>query len=309
MLDLSESIVGVSPAMAALKAYLPKVARSTATVLISGATGTGKECVAQALHAMGPRSRRPFVAINCAAIPDALVEAELFGHVRGAYTGAVAASEGHFVHADGGTLFLDEIAEMSMHTQARLLRVLESRQVTPVGSSRQAAVDVRVIAATNKSLEDLVRSGRFRDDLFYRLSVARLDIPPLRDRKEDIPLLVAHAIGQLNERERREVSLPDAELLRCLLEHDWPGNVRELRNLVEAVFIDPPSGRIGLADLPPAFRRIFEAYRTTGSTERDVLVSVLRRTNWNKAQAAKELNWSRMTLYRKLAKHHIDRTG
>jgi two-component system response regulator HydG len=303
---LGERLVGVSPAMAALKAYLPKVARSAATVLITGETGTGKECVAQALHELGPRHDGPFVEINCAALPESLIESELFGHVRGAFTGAVSASDGVFVRAQGGTLFLDEIGEMSLHGQAKLLRVLESRKVSPLGARYPREVDVRILAATNQPLEAQVRDGRFRADLYYRLGVARIDLPPLRERREDVPLLLEHAIRELNRRDQRSVQAPDAELLDCLVAYDWPGNVRELRNLVEVVFIDPPAGRISLADLPPVFRAIFAQHRQVASSERERLLGVLRQTNWNKAEAAKQLRWSRMTLYRKLAKYQLE---
>jgi DNA-binding NtrC family response regulator len=308
MQNLAEVIVGESPAIAALRSYLPKVAGSQATVLITGATGTGKEVVARVLHNIGPRHRHPFVGINCAAIPDSLVESELFGHERGAFTNAVSASKGHMVQADHGTLFLDEIDAMSPYAQAKLLRVLETREVLAVGSSRPVHVDIRIVAATNQSLETLVASNQFRPDLFYRLNVARLHLPPLRDRKEDIPLIIGSLLRELNARDNRSVSLPDADLLQCLLEHDWPGNVRELRNLIEAVYIDPPEGPIRLGDLPPVFRSLFLSYRRSNPTERERLIGVLQQTNWNKAEAAKQLNCSRMTLYRKLTRYNIEQS-
>jgi DNA-binding NtrC family response regulator len=305
--DLAETIVGVSPTIVALRAYLPKVARSSATVLITGSTGSGKERIAQAIHELGPRAERPFVALNCAALPDGLVESELFGHERGAFTGAVTASVGHVARADGGTLFMDEIGEMSAHAQAKLLRVLETRKVQPVGAGRAVPVDVRFIAATNRPLESLVADGAFRTDLYYRLNVARLSLPPLKERREDIPLLLDHAIGHLNARDRCSVGRPDPELLRCLVAYEWPGNVRELNNLVESIFIDPPQGPIGLAHLPPTFREMFARYRTSVASERDQLVLALQQTNWNKVQAARHLKWSRMTLYRRLAKYELHR--
>jgi DNA-binding NtrC family response regulator len=305
---LADTIVGISPAMVALRDYLPKVARSRATVLITGATGTGKERLAHALHASGPRSRHPFVAINCAALPDNLIESELFGFERGAFTGAVSSSRGHIVRADGGSLFLDEIGEMSLHAQAKLLRTIESRHVLPVGGSREVAVDVRIIAATNQPLETLVERKAFRLDLYYRLNVARLELPPLHERREDIPVLFGDMVRELNGRENRAVGEPDAEFLYCLMAHDWPGNVRELRNLVEAIFIDPPDGRVRLDHLPPVFRKLFGKYRVARSGEMDHLLEVLQETNWNKAEAAKRLNWSRMTLYRKLEKYNIHRS-
>jgi transcriptional regulator with PAS, ATPase and Fis domain len=303
--DLKETIVGVSPSIVALRDYLPKVARSKATVLITGETGTGKDQVAEILHSLGPRSHRPFVAINCAAMPDGLVESELFGHEKGSFTGAIGTSKGHILRSNGGTLFLDEIGEMSPYAQAKLLRVIETREVMPVGADKPISVDVRIIAATNQLLENLVEMKRFRADLFYRLNVARLDLPALKDRKEDIPLLLNNAIEELNRRDHCSVGPPEGELLECLMAHDWPGNIRELRNLVEAIFIDPPRGRITLNDLPPVSREVFGRYRMSNSEERDLLVAALRKTQWNKAEAAKQLSWSRMTLYRKMAKYQI----
>jgi DNA-binding NtrC family response regulator len=306
--ELSRTIIGSSPALCALRAYLPKVARSAATVLITGATGSGKERVAQAIHTIGPRAPHPFVAVNCAALPDALIESELFGHERGAFTGAIAANVGHVARAHRGTLFLDEIGEMSAHGQAKLLRALETRKVQPIGAPHPVPVDVRVIAATNQPLELLLGRGGFRRDLYYRLNVVRLDLPALKDRREDIPLLLGDAIQRLNDRDRGAVGAPDPELLACLTAHDWPGNVRELNNLVEAIFIDPPRGQVHMRDLPPVFRQIFEQYQRTASSERDRLVGALEQTQWNKAEAAKQLKWSRMTLYRKLAKYHLEDT-
>src|SRR5262249_28280948 len=229
-----------SPAIALLREYLPKVARSSANVLITGATGTGKERVARALHDIGSRRDGPFVAINCAALPEGLVESELFGRERGAYTHADTAARGQVAAADGGTLFLDEIGDMSLSVQAKLLRVIEQRVVIPLGGTRPLPVDVRIVAATHCSLETMVAEQRFRADLFYRLNVARLDLPPLAERREDLRPLIAHIIAELNHRDRREVSAIDEELLRAFMRHDWPGNVRELRNVLEAVFIDPP---------------------------------------------------------------------
>lgn len=292
--------------MAALRSYLPKVARSPATVLITGETGTGKERIATAVHQLSARRVRPFVALNCAALPDGLIESELFGHARGAFTSAHAAQPGRMVEAHGGTLFLDEVGEMSLAAQAKLLRALETREVRPVGGAPRA-VDVRIVAATNQPLEAQVASGRFRADLFYRLNVARLELPPLRERPEDVALLWRAACEELNRRDGARVSGPAPDLLAALEAHDWPGNIRELRNLAEAVFIDPPDGTVGIADLPQPFRRLFARYRSDASAERDRLVAALAATEWNKAEAAKSLNWSRMTLYRKLAHYRIDR--
>jgi transcriptional regulator with PAS, ATPase and Fis domain len=299
------SILGVSPPIVALRAWLPKVARSNATVLITGETGTGKERVARAVHDLSARAHGPFVALNCAALPDGLVESELFGHARGAFTGAHFATRGQMQQASGGTLFLDEIGDMPLSTQAKLLRAIEARSVHPVGGAAAIPVDLRVVAATNQQLETMVERGRFRQDLYYRLNVARIELPPLRERSEDVPVLLDAAIAELNAREHEHVGLPDHELLNCLLAHDWPGNVRELRNLAEALFIDPPRGQIRFADLPPAFARLLAPHRQSVSDERERLIEALTRTHWNKAQTAKALNWSRMTIYRKLAQHKL----
>lgn len=303
--EAATAILGTSREMAVLRDYLPKVARCDATVLITGETGTGKERVAQAVHRLSTRNRARFVPVNCAALPEGLIESELFGHERGAFTGAHSALPGKVAEADGGTLFLDEIGEMNPLAQAKLLRVLESREVSRIGSSRPISVNIRVVAATNQDLETLVRERRFRADLYYRLNVARIELAPLRERPDDIATLMAAYIAEHNRRTSNAVGPPDAELMDCLYQHDWPGNVRELRNLVEAVFIDPPRGRLGLDHLPPAFRRLFNGYRKAAPAERDQLVEALARTNWNKAEAAKSLNWSRMTLYRKLAKYQL----
>jgi two-component system response regulator HydG len=294
--------------MAAVRAWLPKVARSHATVLITGETGTGKERVARSIHALSNRAQGPFVALNCAALPEGLIESELFGHARGSFTGAHAASSGQMVEANGGTLFLDEIGDMSHIAQAKLLRVLETHEVRPVGGKRPVPVDLRLVAATNQRLEAMVSQGAFRADLYYRLNVARVELLPLRDRREDVPLLLEAVIAEFNARDGARVGSPDSEVMNCLLAYEWPGNVRELRNLAEALFIDPPQGSVHFADLPPAFARLFEPYRRQVSDERDRLIATLNQTHWNKAEAARALNWSRMTLYRKLEQYSISRS-
>lgn len=308
--DLRDGLYGSSAVMLELKDYVAKVARSDATVLLTGETGTGKERVANAVHGLGPRSGQPFVAVNCAALPEALIESELFGHRRGAFTGALGDFPGRFVEADGGTIFLDEVGELAPASQAKLLRVLEEREVTPVGSTQRRKVDVRVVAATNEELEDLVARRAFRADLFYRLNVVRIEMPALRDHPEDIGPIVEHFIDQHNRRRALRVGRPDRELMHQLQRYDWPGNVRELRNMVEAMFVDPPEDRpVHVDDLPPNFRRLFADQMRPGADERERLVEVLRDTNWNKVAAAQKMNWSRMTLYRKLAKYDLDRTG
>ena len=305
MFQLENAIVGVSPAMSALRAYLPKVALSRATVLVTGETGTGKERVAEAIHALSSRASGRLVVVNCGALPDSLIESELFGHVRGAFTGAHATTRGKVAEAKGGTLFLDEIGELSLFAQTKLLRVLETHEVQAVGSTRSERVDVRVVAATNRDPEAEVAAGRFRADLFYRLNVARLIIPPLRDRPADIPLLVQHVVTEFNRRDGRSVGALAGPIIDCLLSHPWPGNVRELRNLVESVFIDPPEGVLRLEHLPPAFQRLFARYRGTPESERGRMMQALELAQGNKAEAARALNCSRMTLYRKLAKYHV----
>lgn len=288
-----------------LREYIPKVARSEANVLITGETGTGKERVAESIHQESPRRNQPFVCVNCAAIPDSLIESELFGYERGAFTGAQEGYPGKLRLANGGTVFLDEIGDMSLAAQAKVLRVIESREVFPLGGRRVAAINSRFIAAINQDVEPLIAEHRFRRDLYYRLNVARILLPPLKDRKEDIPELFAYYLDQFNQRFDENVGKPRQELLNCLMCYDWPGNIRELRNLVEAIFIDPPRGPIAVVDLPESFRRIFAGYASASVPEKERLVSTLCETNWNKSQAAVQLNWSRMTLYRKIAKYQI----
>lgn len=299
------AVLGKSAAMAAVRTYLPKVARCDATVLVTGPTGTGKERVANALHGLSPRSKAPFIAVNCAAIPDSLLEGELFGWERGAFTGALHTTKGKAALAHQGTLFLDEVGELTAMAQSKLLRLLESREITPLGGTHAVPLDIRIVAATNQELEGLVASKRFRDDLYYRLNVARFTLPPLRERPEDIPVYVESFIDDFNRLNRGHVAQPTADLNASLMAYDWPGNVREVRNFVEGVFIDPPRGPIDFAHLPPAFQAIFQRTKTA-SAERDTLRRVLQRTHWNKAEAAREMNWSRMTLYRKLSKHGLE---
>ena len=301
-----DGLFGASPAITELRRYLSKVAMSDATVLVTGETGTGKERVASAVHRLGRRAAKPFIAVNCAAIPEALIESELFGHRRGAFTGAVDDFPGRFAQADGGTLFLDEIGEMSPSGQAKLLRALEEGAVTPVGGVRPRPIDVRLVAASNQRLEQMVERREFRADLFYRLNVARIEVPPLRARPEDIGLIASHFIEEHNRRRAMRVGRPDGPLLARMRRYSWPGNVRELRNMVEALFIDPPDGpSVSIADLPPSFKRLFNEQRSPSEPERERLVEVLRETNWNKMEAARQMNWSRMTLYRKLAKYEL----
>ena len=245
-------LVGAAPAMRALYRAIARAAPTRATVLVTGESGTGKELVARALHAASPRARRPFVAVNCAALPAELAEAELFGHVRGAFTGAVRDRAGLFEAADGGTLLLDEIGDMPLPLQAKLLRVLETGEVTRVGATRPTVVDVRVVAATHRALDALAAAGRFRDDLRYRLQVLVLHLPPLRERREDVPALAAHVLAGFARRHGVAARPLADDARRALLAHDWPGNVRELRNALERALLLAEGDVIAAADLPAA---------------------------------------------------------
>ncbi|MFY9942592.1 MAG: sigma-54 dependent transcriptional regulator, partial [Desulfobacterales bacterium] len=301
-------LIGASPAMGTLKDFLSKVAAADSTVLVTGETGTGKELAAALIHRQSRRRRRPLVSVNCAALPEGLVESELFGHTRGAFTGAVADRAGKFELAGGGTLFLDEIGDISLLAQAKLLRTIEFKEICPVGGRRPVSLDVRIIAATNQEPEELVAAGRFRKDLYYRINVARVHIPPLRQRREDIPTLVAHFIAGFNPRFGRRVQGLTSEALACLMVYDWPGNVRELRNLIEATFINLPPDRIEFMNLPAPFRRQMDALQAQSAAtpdERRQVVSALIAADWNKSRAAQRLKWSRMTLYRKIEKFRI----
>ena len=299
------ALLGCSDAIERLRNYLPKVGASEANVLITGETGTGKERIAEAIHAASPRRRAPLVRINCAAIPDGLLESELFGHERGAFTGAHAAFAGRLRQAQGGTVFLDEIGEMSLFAQAKILRVLEAGELSPVGSVRSIPLDVRFVAATNQDLEMLVARNAFRADLYYRINVARLSLPPLRERRDDIMVFFEHFVAEFNGRTGCSVGRARASLQAVLQSYEWPGNIRELRNLVQAVFIDPPNGAIGLEHLPDHFQHVFAQHVTLRPTERDRLISALTATSWNRGRAAEQLHWSRMTLYRKMTHYQI----
>jgi two-component system response regulator HydG len=301
----SRKLIGSSSAMTAVRAYVAKVAQSDAGVLITGATGTGKELVAETIHRASARRSAPFVSVNCAAIPDSLLESELFGYERGAFTGAEEPYPGKLRIADHGTVFLDEIGEMSPLGQAKILRVLESREIFPLGARRTSKIDVRFLAATNQDLESMVQRRAFRQDLYFRLNVGRIYLPALHERPEDIMELFLHFLRRFNATHGANVQEPTPDLSESMLSYEWPGNVRELRNFVEAIFIDPPQGPIRLQDLPESFRRIFAAHRNNEFSEREAILSALARTRWNKKLAARQLRWSRMTLYRKLDKYKI----
>jgi DNA-binding NtrC family response regulator len=308
-LDADRCLIGDSAPMLEIKTYIKKVAATDSHVLITGETGTGKELVAELIRQHSPRRQKPFVCLNCAAIPDTLLESELFGYEKGAFTGASMAREGKLKLADGGSIFFDEIGDMSPYAQAKILRVIERRELYRLGGKRPVAFNVRVIAATNQDLEQLVAEEKFRKDLFFRLNVARIHLPPLRERREDIVPLCQHYLHELNQRFGRRVEGFSDEVLACLRRHDWPGNVRELRNLLEATFVKGPAQRIAVADLPRPFRRQFDDADAAPQHERERLLSALFATNWNVSKAAQQLRWSRMTLYRKLEKYRIVKGG
>ena len=309
--DLTRRLVGRSEGIRKLRQFVPQVAASDCSVLITGETGTGKELVAEAIHEGSPRHVRKMLAINCAAIPDSLLESEFFGYERGAFTGAYQSQLGKLEEANGGTVFLDEIGEMSLYGQAKLLRVLESREIQRLGSRRKVRFDARIVAATNMDLEQLAEQGRFRFDLYFRLNVVRLQIPPLRERKEDIPPLLDHFVRELNLKLMLNVEGFTPEALAVLLGHEWRGNVRELRNLVEAIYVTRPGRYVGPMDLPDHFQRTIdrERLRSQGDSDRDRLLAALEATNWNKTQAARQLRWSRMKVYRKMTRLRLDRAG
>jgi len=288
---------------------LDRIAATSSTVLITGETGTGKEVAARYIHAHGERSLQPFISVNCAAVPDTLLESELFGHERGAFTGAQSSSDGKFHHAHRGTLFLDEIADMTPAAQAKILRVLETREVWRLGASRGATVNVRIIAATNQDVERLVAEGRFRTDLYYRLNVARVSLPPLRERPSDIPLLISHYVHQMNLQFGRKLAGFTEASMKKLQSYGWPGNVRELKNIVEAAFIDLPAGRVHYAELPESLRERLRQAADAPEDEAARIMATLNQMHWNVSRAAQTLHLSRMTLYRKIAKYGLSRSS
>ena len=314
-----DSIVGKSAALQKVLGMVDKIADTDSTVLITGESGTGKELIARAIHYNSHRSDRMLVTVNCGAIPEELLESELFGHVKGAFTGAIHHREGRFSLANGGTIFLDEIGDMSPNLQVKLLRVLQDRTFEPVGSSKTEHVDVRVLAATNQNLAMLIAEKRFREDLYYRLNVLPLEMPPLRERADDIPLLVHHFLDHARtERGSRVLGLTD-EVMARLLEHDWPGNVRELENLMERLLVLNSEGEIGLDALPSDLReshpRSVESPRVPASgldfkqvvdqLEVDLILQALEHTHWNKNRAAQLLGLNRTTLEGKIRKRGL----
>ncbi len=337
----SGDIISKSAAMRGVRELLPLVARSTSTVLIEGEPGTGKELFARAIHNLGPRCEKPFVAVNCGALPDTLAESELFGHLKGAFTDAVKDKPGRFALADGGTLLLDEVGEITPAMQVKLLRVLQERQITPLGAVAPQQVDVRILAATNRDLTSEVSTGRFRQDLFFRLNVVRVSLPPLRARTEDIPLLVDHFVAKFNALQGRRIQDVSERAMAVLMHYDYPGNVRELENAIEHGFVICGGSVIEEEDLPPHIRgeklqplaRVSSSSpwgpQVTGSAspssapeslrsaapaatgplqnaEAEAIRRALARNEGKRSRAAAELGISRNTLWRKMKRYGID---
>ncbi len=313
--DRYGELIGRSTAMRSLYRTIEKVGATDATVLVVGESGTGKELVARTLHRASRRADRPFVAVNCAAIPDTLIESELFGHERGAFTGAHRRREGKFEEADGGTLLLDEIASMPQQLQATLLRVLQERRFTRVGGGGELACDVRVIAASNRDLPALVAKGAFREDLYYRLNVVPIELPPLRDRIEDVPLLAAAFLDQASARHGIEVQGLPPEVLRSLMEHSWPGNVRELANMIERLVLLAEDGRLNADDLPAEIRwsaavdgcpfKLPADGIVWDQVERGMMHQALERSQGNRAAAARLMGLNYKAFLYRLEKHGV----
>ena len=316
-------IVGTSYAIRAVIEKIERVAKTPARVLITGENGTGKELVARAIHGQSTRAQAPFVEVNCAAIPSELIESELFGHMKGSFTGAVADRAGKFEQAHGGTLFLDEIGDMSLAAQAKVLRVLQDGVVTRIGGSKPIQVDVRVLAATNKTVEAEITAGRFREDLYYRLNVVPIHVPPLRERREDIPLLVGHFIAQLTGPAGLAPRAMTDDAVTRLSQLDWPGNVRELRNTIERLLILASGPRITAEDVDRLVGRradssegglgslldvpTFEEFKH--AAERAYLVAKLRAFDWNVSETARALDMPRSNLYKKIERYALSREG
>jgi DNA-binding NtrC family response regulator len=298
-------MIGRSPAMRRVAELIQMVAPTEATVLVSGESGTGKEVVARAIHNSGPRRFMPMVTIHCGALTETLLESELFGHEKGAFTGAQYRKKGKFEVADGGTVFLDEISDISLRTQTDLLRVLQEKEIVRVGGNQPIKVDFRCVAATNRNLEALVKAGSFRPDLYYRLHVFCIDLPPLRDRREDIPMLVQHFLNKFCSATGRPAPLLSAEALEVLTRHDWPGNVRELENAVERALVVGHGPEIRPADFSLQFQDEVKGGKTLDDIERAHIERILRETEHNLSRAARILDIDRTTLYNKLRRYAL----
>ena len=313
-----ETMIGESPAMQEVFDIIRQAAPTTATVLIQGESGTGKELAARAIHQLSPRAKGPFIAVHCAALAPTLLESELFGHEKGAFTGATERRIGRFEMADGGTLFLDEVSEIDPAIQTKLLRVLEERRFERVGGRQTIEVDIRLVAATNRDLKALVEAGTFRRDLFFRLDVVTLTMPPLRKRKEDIPLLVQARLREFSEKHGKPVRELTPEAMEILMRYDWPGNVRELRNTIERMVVLARDSRLTVRDIPAAIRSAVTApsaaeglattslIRPLEETEKQIILAALKKFGGNKTLTARELGISRRTLHRKLKTYETE---
>jgi two-component system response regulator HydG len=306
------TIIGSSPAMVKLLETTARAASSEATVLITGESGTGKEMIAGAIHFNSPRKDQPFIKMNCAAVSEGLLESELFGHEKGAFTGALRRREGSFRQADGGSLFLDEVSEMSLAMQVKLLRVLQEREITRVGGEEVIRVDVRIIAATNKDLPALVREGRFREDLYYRLNVINLFVPPLRERREDIPLLAGHFLNLFAEKNRKQLMGFTPQAMDRLIRHPWPGNVREMMNTIESAVVLSSQAYLREEDIPnfrdePRVAALPETKvdASLDEVERLAILKTLESVRGNKSEAARKLGITRATLHKKLKRYGL----
>ncbi len=309
-----DMVVGKSKAMEKVLDIVRRVSPSDSTVLITGESGTGKELIAREIHSHSLRRNAPFVVVDCGALVETLFESELFGHVKGSFTGAHVTKHGRFEVANGGTIFLDEISNISLNIQAKLLRVIQEREVTRIGSSKPIKVDVRILAATHENLADCVNEGKFREDLFYRLSVVPLHLPSLRERKEDIPLLIDHFLNKYTGGARKQINSIKSDVLKALMQYDWPGNIRELENTIERAVVLSKNQEIGLEDLvyhgisagSSLLRPIDGKYRSLEEVEKEYIKTVLQTYHGNRTQTAKVLGIDRKTLLAKIKKYRIE---
>ena len=299
------NIAGKDEKMQRLYSMIEYLYNIDTTVLITGESGTGKGLIAEAIHYGGVRRQGPFVKVDCSALTESLLESELFGHSKGAFTGAVANKTGRFKRADGGTIFLDEIGDVSLSVQQRLLKVIQEKEFECVGDATPIKVDVRVVAATNKNLQEKVRLGKFREDLYYRLKVVVLSPPPLRDRRGDIPLLVNHIIKKFNQKLKKNIDALSNDAYKIFMDYKWPGNIRELENVLEHAFVVCKKTVITVEDLPDEFREIESVPSVGESSEYNTILQALKKTHWNKTHAAKLLGISRRTIYNKIKEFNI----
>jgi two-component system nitrogen regulation response regulator NtrX len=309
----AEEMVGKSAAIEQIRAEMGKVARTEAKVLVTGESGSGKELVARAIHRLSARARGPFEKLNCAALPKDLVESELFGYEKGAFTGAAAMKRGRLEAADRGTLFLDEVGDMSLETQAKFLRAIETGEIERLGGTRTLSVDARIVAATNKDLPEEIREGRFREDLYYRLNVVPIHLPPLRTRREDVPLLVEHFVRRISADLGRRPRAVTPEAMKRLAAYSWPGNIRELRNVLERLLIMTEGDTLDLADVEEVLpsesdeEPVTEIKAARDKAEREAIATTLKQCGWNVTEAARRLGMDRGYLHRKIKRYGLSR--